>query len=212
MAKSSGSGQKVITPKARAVYAFVFRPRPSQKEGGEPKYSVTLLFSKTTDISSLRKAALAAAKNKWGDRATKMKLDSPFHDGNKERQDDDGNVDPVFKNMTYITVRSTEKPGVVGPDLEELDSSDFYSGCYCKASVYAFAYDNSGKRGVSFLLNNIQKVGDGKKLSNRLSAEEEFSREDSDDGDEAPARKQASKKTTGKSRRAAEDDDDPFDD
>lgn len=207
MAKSSeGSGQKVITPKARAVYAFVFKPRPSQKEGGEPKYSVTLVFPKTTDLSKLKAAAQAAAQNKWGDRYKKMKLDSPFHNGNEERVNDDGEVDPVFKNSTFLTARSTQQPGIVDENADAImDQSEFYSGCYCRASLYAFAYDNSGKKGVSFLLNNIQKLADGEKLTNRLSAEEEFGAADEDSG----SRKSKKPATKGKSR-STEDDDDPF--
>ena len=37
-----------------------------------------------------------------------------------------------------------------------------------------FAYDKAGNRGISFGLNNVQKLGDGERLDGRLKAEDDF--------------------------------------
>lgn len=200
-----GKGVTVITPKAQACYAYVWEPRESLNKDKPPQYSIRLLFDRKTDLSKLKKAASQAAKNFFGDRIPKG-LESPFHDGNDKD-------DPIFKNKIYINAKSNTKPGIVDADVNPImDQSDFYSGCMCKASVYAFAYDTAGNQGVAFLLNNIQKIGDGPRLSGRKAAEDEFEEEDTedaegadeedDDDEDAPRRAKKSK-----SRRSRDEDD-----
>jgi hypothetical protein len=43
-----------------------------------------------------------------------------------------------------------------------------------RASLRAFAYDTNGNKGVSFGLNNIQKLGEGQRLDGRKAATDEF--------------------------------------
>ena len=43
-----------------------------------------------------------------------------------------------------------------------------------RASFTAFAYDNNGNVGVSFGLNNVQKLREGTRLDNRVAATDEF--------------------------------------
>lgn len=38
----------------------------------------------------------------------------------------------------------------------------------------AFAYDMPTSKGVSFALNNVQKLGDGKRLDGRVAATDDF--------------------------------------
>ena len=180
-------GLTVISPTALACYAYVWKARPSLKDGGDPQYSVTLVFPKGTDLTKLRDAAKKAAALKWGAQFPSG-LKTPFHNGDKERPDD-----PLFKGTTYLTARTNQKPGIVDNDVQPiLDEMEFYSGCKCRASLYANAYDQKGGKGVSFLLNNIQKLADGTRLSGRKSAEEDFgaadgeNAEDFDDDNEDP--------------------------
>lgn len=176
------SGLTVITPEALACYAHVWKARPAlnPKPGQEPQYSITLVFPKNTDLSKLRHAATLAAQKRWG---AKMPagLRSPFRKGDEARPDD-----PLFKGCMFITARTVSKPGIVDRNVQPiLDEMDFYSGCKCKASVYAMAYDQAGNKGVSFLLNNIQKTADGTRLSGRKRAEDEFDAlEGGEEGDE----------------------------
>jgi hypothetical protein len=46
-----------------------------------------------------------------------------------------------------------------------MDKADLYSGCYLRATVTAYAYTHGGNKGVSFSLQNLQKVRDGEPLS-----------------------------------------------
>lgn len=172
------SGLTVITPAAIASYAYVWKPRPSLKPGGEPQYSITLVFPKGTDLTPLRNAAKLAATRMFGATMPKnMKV--PFRKG-EEISDD-----AMFRGATVITARTNQKPGIVDRNTQPiLDEMDFYSGCKCRASVYAFAYDQQGSKGVSFLLNNLQKLADGTRLSGRRPAEEEFAAVDGEQSDD----------------------------
>jgi hypothetical protein len=83
-----------------------------------------------------------------------------------------------------ITAKSKSRPGIVDADVQPItDQMDFYPGCTCRASVVPFAFDKKGSKGVTFLLNNIQKLKDGTRLDGKMKAEDEF---DSADDDEDP--------------------------
>jgi hypothetical protein len=164
----------LITPEFRVAFAHVFEPR--EGENGD-KWELVMIFDKSTDITALKTAAGKAAREKWGDAAGKMKLDSPFHDGT-EKVDREGNVyDGFGPGVVYLRASSTFQPGIVDAHLKPIiDRTAFYSGCYARAEVNAFAYDRNGKRGVSFGLRNLQKLRDGKSLGFRVAkAEEVFS-------------------------------------
>jgi len=55
-----------------------------------------------------------------------------------------------------------------------LDPSEFYSGCYGRASITLYAYDTSGSKGIAAGLNNVQKLEDGNKLGGATSAAADF--------------------------------------
>lgn len=166
----------IITPKAILSYPHLFEPR-AQSPGAEPMYSCSLVFEAGTDLSELKQAAWAAAKEKWGDKAEAMLKDGrirmPFRTDGAEKGYPEGSV--------FINVRSKSAPGIVdryaGPDGKPVritDESLIYPGCIVRASVRAFAYDTSGNKGVSFALGNIQKLADGPRLDGKRKAEDEF--------------------------------------
>jgi hypothetical protein len=140
-----------------------------------------MLFDKSADLSSLKKAALNAAIEKWGPKEKHPKnLRSPFRDGS-ERADTPGYDDCIF-----ISASSKNQPGLVNQKRQPiLNERDFYAGCYARAEVLAFAYDKAGNKGVSFSLQNIQKLRDGEAFSGKKSAEKVFDEveDDSDNSD-----------------------------
>lgn len=167
----------IITPTACAIFVYVWEPRESMNEGQPPQYSLSLLFKKTTDISALRAAVAEAAKEKFGNKPGKLK--DPFREADELETPPKG-----YRGGVYITAKSKTKPGIVDGDLNViLDQSDFYPGCVCRASVTPWAFDKKGTKGVTFLLNNIQKIKDGTRLDGKKSAEEEFAGIDDEDGD-----------------------------
>ena len=166
------TNQNVMTPKFRASFANVFRPGKAMEEGGEPKYGVMMLFDKDADLSALKAAAQRAVVDKWGaDKAKWPKnLRSPFRD--QAEKEGDAYVAGAY----FITATSKQKPGLVDQRNQPIiDESEFFSGCYARATVRAFAYDKAGNRGVAFGLQNVQKLADGEPLGGgRVPAEKEF--------------------------------------
>lgn len=179
----------VMTPKFRASFVWVVRPKPNPNDPTKPpRYSVLMLFPKGTDLSALKTAAIEAATNKWGsDAAVKMKhpkFKSPFKD-QSTLVDDKGNpYNGVMDGGVMVEAWSQYVPGIAGPRLdpatnkvEVLTSEDeFYSGVWARAKVRPYAWENAqGGFGVSFELINLQKLADDEKLGGgRPKAEDDF--------------------------------------
>lgn len=160
-------GDKVMTPEFRVSFPSVFEAR-AFAEGQTKKFELTALFPAGTDLSPLKALAKAAAVDKWGDKIP-ANLRSPFRDGS-EKPDLEGYEGCVFVKMT-----SLQRPGVVDQNVQPIiEPSDFYGGCYARASITAFAYDQMGNKGVSFGLQNVQKLRDGDAFSGRSKPEEDF--------------------------------------
>lgn len=189
---------KIITPKFRVSYPHVFEAR---KAPGalKARFSLTALFTDDPEsppgsgtIEEMKTLALAAALEKFGDtEATrtairKGKIKMPF------LEPDEGKYPDEFTLMMRFASDEKYKPQVVdrfrGPDGKAAVITDpdvLYPGCWARASVRAFAYDTSGNKGVSFALNNVQKLAEGDRLDNRVDARDEFEAEDPEvaDGD-----------------------------
>jgi hypothetical protein len=176
MAKVDISKKKVITPEFRVSFPAIHEPKAFNNQA--PKYSLVALFPKNTDISSVKKAAEWAAVEEWGtDKKSWPKgIKFPFRDGN-EKQDQSG-----YKDHIFVSASSKQKVGLIDKNRNPiLEPSEFYAGCYARASMIAFAYDVNGNKGVSFSLQNVQKTHDGIPFSGRKRAEDEFEEFKSDE-------------------------------
>lgn len=184
MANAKPNDRKVTSPKFRASFAWVFKPQPPMEGStGEPKYGVTMLFDaaarKTPQYEAMKKLAHAAAKEKFGD---KLKPDgngwyhglrNPFRDG-AEKSELEG-----YEGMVFVAATTKMQPGCVDAQLNRIISDEagpegFYSGCYARATLTAYGYDKAGNKGVTFGLQNLQKIADGEAFSGRVSAENDF--------------------------------------
>ncbi len=183
------SSKKVITGPAVLSYPHIAEPTTMNGDNGQPgkpKYSTSLVFLPAEDgtppnLAELEAAVLAVAEEAFGTKAALMlknkTIASPFRL--------DGEAKGYPAGAVFINVRSEQQPGVVyshrGPDgkpaivpQDEIETV-FYPGAIVRASISAFAYNfNNMKKGVSFGLNNLQKLSDGKRLDNRLAAVDEF--------------------------------------
>lgn len=172
------SSTKVITGKVRFSYAHVFEPN-AINEGDDKKYSVSILIPKTDKVTlgKIEKAVEAAkqeGKGKWNGKIPPV-LKLPLRDGDAERPDDE-----AYEGCMFLNANSVNKPGIVGPDREEIMSNEeFYSGCFGRASINFYAYNQSGNKGIACGLNNLQKLEDGDRLSGGGStAAEDFGSDD----------------------------------
>jgi hypothetical protein len=172
----SKNQKKILTPVFRVSFPALFEPTEFQ---GKKKYSVTMLFDKNADLTEIKAAIGQAIREQW---PTKVppNLRNPLRDG-AEKPDLDG-----YDGCLFIKASSTTRPGVVDQDCKEIiDSAEVYAGCFARATIVPFAYDlkETGARGVSFLLSNVQKVDDGDSFSGRGRASDDFqpiAREESD--------------------------------
>lgn len=169
---------KVLTGEVRLSYANLVTPRANQ-QGGDPKYSVTLLIPKTDnatklDIEASMKAAYEeGVSKKWGGAHPQMK--QLLWDGDGLRQSGLPFSDEC-KGHWVINASTKQKPQVVGIDNIscELAPNDIYSGMYARVTINFFPYDTAGSKGVGCGLGNVMKTRDGEPLSGGASAASDF--------------------------------------
>lgn len=161
----------IITPKCRISFPVLFEPKAQGKDGeGKKKYSVAVLIPPDCNLQLLKDDATRAAKEKWGEKMP-ANLKSPFLDAGKYEYEGYEN------GWTLIRSSSIQKPGVVDAKGQNIgdDSTQVYAGRWACVSLRAFAYDNSGNRGVSFGLQNIQLLDHDTPIAGgRPQAEDEF--------------------------------------
>jgi len=161
------SKEKITTPKFRVSFPAIFTP---QEYNGKKKYAVTMCFDKETDISAMKKLVRDCAVEKWGKMPKPFK--SPFRDGDEEK---DTEKYPSFKNTIFVSASTQFAVGLVDQKRQPIiDESDFYAGCYARASVEVYPWEFQGKKGVSFNLKNVQKMADGENLGGRSDAADDF--------------------------------------
>jgi hypothetical protein len=182
-APAAKTATRVVTPEAILSYPHLFEPTiaPGAKEAS---YSASFVFPAGTDLKTLKLAAIAAGKDKFGDkfeagvRNGSIKL--PFRTDVEEKGYPEGS--------TFINARSKQRPGVVSifPDPSNggkptpiTDTDKVYPGVIVIASLTAFGYDKAGNKGVSFALNNVQVRRDGERLDSRKAATDEFAADES---------------------------------
>lgn len=170
---------KVLTGEVRLSYCHLTTPRASQ-QGGEPKYSVTLLIPKTdtatkADIDAAIAAAAQIATPKIWNGARPPMLRVPIYDGDGVRPSGEP-FGEECRGHWVMTASSKQKPGVVGIDNIncELAPTDIYSGMYARVTVRFFGYANSGNKGIGCGLGNVLKTRDGDSLSGHTTAASDF--------------------------------------
>lgn len=182
------SETKVKTGKVRFSYAHVFKAY-AHEEGQDAKFSVSLIIPKRDKaaierIEAAVKAAIREGSSKFspkiqaaikGSKSLPSSFKLPLRDGDEEREDNEEYADSYFINCS-----SKRKPGIVDENLEDLfDETEFYSGCYGRASVNFYAFNVSGNQGIACGLNNLQKLEDGENLGGgSVSAADDFGDDD----------------------------------
>ena len=168
----------ITTGKVRASYVNIFQQRVPEN-GGEAKYSLTLLIPKT-DVATLNAiyAGIESAKREGTQKvfngAVPPMCRIPLHDGDGFRPSGEAFGEECRGHMV-MTASAKLQPSIVGLDMQAiLNPADVYSGCYVRANINFFAYSTNGNKGIGCGLNAVQKIGDGEPLTARVSAEEAF--------------------------------------
>jgi len=175
----------LLTPTATISFPTLFTPK-ARSEGGEPVFSCSLLFGvseqKSKEYKAMQAACIEAAKAKFGEKVNISQVQMPFRDASEK--DYVGYDDGVM----YINPWTKQKPGIVDARLQDvLDPSLVYAGQKVRAQVTPFAWMNSGKKGVSFGLNNIQIVkADAPRIDGRVAANKAFDAIEEEEDEEIP--------------------------
>jgi hypothetical protein len=151
----------VMTPEFILSFPNLFEMREYQ---GKKSYQITMVFPEGTDLTALKAAA-------------KECLDAKFPNGCKNPTNPFGKGDDkvdewgsIFKGAIYVRASTQFAPKVVDQNrVEILDADKVYAGCYCRALVAPYAYDKAGNRGVSFSLEAVQFLRDGKRIGGGVS-------------------------------------------
>ena len=163
---------------ARISYAKIFKSEWNDLSGKE-EYSCMVLIPKsdTTTVNALKQAVKTAIKGKFGDKQPKG-LRIPLRDGDKEGE---GGVpsgseagQAPYGDHYFFNCKNSRQPAIVDQKRRAiLDPEQIVSGFYVRFSINAFAYDNKSK-GVSFGLNAVQLIREGKKLGNSFNVNNVF--------------------------------------
>lgn len=167
---------RVLSPAGRLAFPHLFEPT-LVPGGREEVYNCVLVFEPDVNLDELKAAVRYAADAAFPDgewqRLRKLnKFRLPFR--RAEEYETYGEPFDV-PDRIFISASSRERPGVVDQRVKPIiDQSEMYAGCFARARLYTHPYNTAGNAGVTFFLNNIQKVKDGPRLSGRRSAEEDF--------------------------------------
>jgi hypothetical protein len=180
----------LMTPDAMLAFHDLFTAKAIEA-GKTPTFNATLLFSpeaqKTPEFAAMKAAAGKVAQTRFAEAIAKdpnfvSYLRSPFRqvDENepKARQKKAKYYSDLGPGWVYINVSTKQRPGVVKPNgggvLPIMDENEIYSGCFVRATISPYGYDQKGNQGVSFGLGNVMKVRDGERRGGRPTAENEF--------------------------------------
>ncbi|RUQ67371.1 DUF2815 family protein [Brucella abortus] len=194
--------KRYVTPVFRLSFPSLFEA--SSYDGGEPKYGCSAIWTpgKFTEKDKARwKEIMGALDAEAKARFKKAWKDLPSNIKRGVRDGAEKSLEGYGEGTRFASLTTKMRPGVVDAERrtiakddkerEKLEADDkpvadavgseaIYPGCYCRATVTVYSYDNKGK-GVALGLMNIQKVADGERLDSRTDASEDFE----DDIDEA---------------------------
>lgn len=178
---------RYVTPVFRLSFPTLFEAE--SYEGGPPKYGLSAVWTPAnfTDMDKKRWKAILFAMNeeaKFRFKKPLKELPSTFKLGIRDGKDKE-DLEGYGAGTRFANITTKMRPGVIDASKNNISPEDgnaeeIYPGCYCRATVTVYSYDNKGK-GVALGLMNVQKVRNGDRLDSRTDAADDFD----DDIDEA---------------------------
>lgn len=163
-------GRKLLTKPFRVSFPKLEKAE-TFGDSKDPKFELTALISKDDDISEFKKLMNEAIVEKWSDpkkRPPVKNLWNPIRDGSEEKPDLPGYDGNWF--IKFSRMEKAGRPPVVDRDMNPImDYNEVYAGCWARATVTCFAWHHlkTGKKGVSFTLEGVQKIKDGEAFGAR---------------------------------------------
>lgn len=147
------------------------------------KFKATFVITDENQVKEVQAAALEVGKAYFGADVAKKIRSGKIKFAVKKS----GEEDSYPEGSYYIRTTSKNQPGLVSiyPSKDdpkkpariegkrEIEEA-FYPGAIVNASLVVTTYDRPDSKGITFFLNNVQKVRDGERLDSRVRAEDEF--------------------------------------
>lgn len=168
----------VVLTNVRLSYAHL--DKPWSNNGGEAKYSATILVPKS-DPKNRQKmdaaiaAATARAREKRGN-TFPLNPKTSVHDGDGLRPSDNQPFGDECKGHWVFTASNKRQPDCRDQYKQPLlDASELYSGVYAHVGVTFFGYDTGTNKGIGVALDTVMKARDGEMLGGeRANADDDF--------------------------------------
>jgi len=177
-------GTMIRTGMVRLSYPHLF-----EKYKKSDKYQCQLIIPKEdkATVTAIKGAIDAAKKNgktsRWSGKIP-GNLRNPLNDADAMEE-----TPEEFAGCYLINAKTNRRPdvydvpsGAKGRPDELYDEDEIYAGCYVRASITAYPYDNSGA-GVAFLLNWVQKLEDGERFGGGSVTKDSDFDDDAEDDD-----------------------------
>ena len=168
----------IVLTNVRLSYAHL--DKPYSNNGGEPKYSATILVPKMDPankqkIDAAIRAAAARMREKKGNSFPATPKTS-VHDGDGVRPSDGQPFGDECKGCWVFTASSKTQPDCRDQYKQPLlDGSELYSGVWAHVGVTFFGYDSGSNKGIGVALDTVMKARDGEPLGGmRASADDDF--------------------------------------
>ena len=160
----------IRTGKIRCGFVHIAQPRMNDLNK-KMEYSLQLLIPKQSETArDIKDMIQQLLKERWGANVPDVWV-NPLRDPEDPAEN---KKEEQYKDMYFMNVRTTEAPGIVGPDgLGIANPMEPRSGDYFRVSMGGFTYIKP-KNGVSFGLNNVQFLEAGETLTGRKRAEDDF--------------------------------------
>jgi len=163
-------GKTVITCVARLSFVNFKEPRPAQSADGKPRYDCAVLLPAAADLSPLK----AACGKAWDESDVKKKRGTPKGSPLKSQAENAEKYDGFDPNGFYFNAATVNPVDLFNIDMTKAPVDKFYSGCWARVKVRAYAFDKNGNWGVSFGLQAVQFFADDEKLGGGGNAADGF--------------------------------------
>lgn len=197
--KQNRYGEQSLTPVIRMIFGNLYTPEQVKGQGAF-KFRMTAVMKPQGNLfeNLLAQAERLRSINFSAEVAAGDKIEFPLAECSKMKAFRER---PEYAGLWVIKASANVEypPKITGQDgLDNMTPGYIYPGCYLRASIQPYAFDNMSK-GVSFGLVGVQFIKDGKRIGGGIDPTEQFAAvqppqeeldyslgETADEGDDAP--------------------------
>ena len=133
-------------------------------------FQATVLIPPGTDMAPFKTAIQTAMREKWDTDDMSTLGFKPV-----KKCEEKANLAGYEPGWFYINAHSGYAPTLVDHKRQPiLDADILYGGCMCRFHLQAYAWEKAGRKGVSFSVEAVQKVGEGEPFVSRREASDIF--------------------------------------